>query len=791
MTEDELKALKDMPAPPPRAGAKAAALAAAMAAFDDAGKNIAEPTQGKEAAPRPMHASHEHRRQNMRAPILYKIAAGIAFILVATPTAVYFVENGTLSSPPREAVPSEAPVVPEGEFPTGRKLVFERLGGNATGSDSLPPPQVQNSPAQTGQSGIVGPGGRTLEERIQGALRDAAREKGEATTSNSASPDPSPTAPAEPVQPNSSPDPAGQSQTAIAPPPPADRDESVLSQRGQTKADAKIAAAEPKLKQEAEPPSPDKTRPARPQSSAVVATPATELGVAGRIAPSAAPQPGRQADMRRVDDQPIAAPAEENRDKFEAPASNPVKQVAAEPVSTFSIDVDTASYAFMRRALNGGRLPPKDSVRVEELINYFPYDYPRPETAETPFQPTVTVVPAPWKPANKLVHIAIKGYDVTPAERPRANIVLLIDQSGSMSSADRLPLVKNAFRLLIDELKPEDTVGIVTYASGSGIALEPTKVSEKRKIVAAIDRLQAGGSTAGAAGINDAYRLAEEHFDKEGVNRIILATDGDFNVGISNQDELKGFIERKRAAGVFLSILGVGQGNYHDSLMQTLAQNGNGTAAYVDTLNEARKVLVDEASSTLFTIAKDVKIQMEFNPAAVSEYRLIGYETRALRREDFNNDKVDAGEIGSGHTVTAIYEVTPVGAPKLVDDLRYGQPGAAAPEPATPPATAPGQSGELGFLKLRYKLPKEDVSKLISIAVTPALEKADIAAAPEDVRFSVAVAGFGQILRGLPYVGGYGYDEVRALAQGARGPDPFGYRAEFINLVRLAKSAKP
>ena len=474
---------------------------------------------------------------------------------------------------------------------------------------------------------------------------------------------------------------------------------------------------------------------------------------------------------------------EESRDRFQAVASNPVKQVASEPVSTFSIDVDTASYSFVRRPLNEGRLPPKDAVRVEEMINYFPYDYPRPESAETPFQPTVTVVPAPWKPSDKLVHIGIKGYDLASRERPRANLVFLIDVSGSMEPADRLPLLKNAFRMLVEELKPEDTVGIVTYASGSGVALEPTRIAQKEKILAAIDALGAGGSTAGAQGISDAYRLAEAHFDKGGVNRIILATDGDFNVGISDLDELKGFIERKRQAGIFLSVLGVGHGNYNDALMQVLAQNGNGTAAYIDTLNEARKVLVDEASSTLFTIAKDVKIQVEFNPAQVSEYRLIGYETRALRREDFNNDKVDAGDIGSGHTVTAIYEVTPVNAPKLVDDLRYRK---AEAGPA-----APAQDGELGFLKLRYKLPEGDASKLVTVPITAALEKPDIAAAPADVRFSVAVAAFGQLLRGEPYLQDYGYDDALALAQTARGADPYGYRAEFLNLLRLAKSARP
>ena len=355
--------------------------------------------------------------------------------------------------------------------------------------------------------------------------------------------------------------------------------------------------------------------------------------------------------MGHADEQRAIA-IEQNRDKFNAQEINPVKQVSVEPVSTFSLDVDTASYSFVRRALTAGHLPPKDAVRVEEMINYFPYNYPGPETAETPFKPTLTVMPAPWNPNNQLVHVAIKGYDLKSTERPRANLVLLMDVSGSMQPEDRLPLVKNAFRMLLDQLKPDDTVGIVTYASGSGIALAPTRVADKGRILAAIDQLGAGGSTAGAQGIQDAYRLAEAGFDKSAVNRIILATDGDFNVGITDQNELKGYIERKRQSGIFLSILGVGQGNHNDALMQTLAQNGNGTAAYVDTLSEARKVLVDESSSTLFTIAKDVKVQIEWNPERVAEYRLIGYESRALKREDFNNDKVDAGDIGSGHTVT-------------------------------------------------------------------------------------------------------------------------------------------
>ena len=481
---------------------------------------------------------------------------------------------------------------------------------------------------------------------------------------------------------------------------------------------------------------------------------------------------------------------QEYRDKFEAKEVNPIKQVAAEPVSTFSIDVDTASYSFVRRALNAGQLPAKDAVRVEELINYFPYDYPSPESAETPFKPTVTVMPSPWNQGNQLVHIGVKGYDLQSAERPRANLVFLMDVSGSMQPSDRLPLVKNSLRMLVDELRPDDTVAIVTYASGSGICLEPTKIADKSKILAAIDRLGAGGSTAGAEGIQDAYRLAESNFDKTAVNRVILATDGDFNVGVTNHDELKGLIERKRDKGIFLSILGVGQGNYNDSLMQTLAQNGNGTAAYVDTLNEARKVLVDEASSTLFTIAKDVKIQIEWNSERVQEYRLVGYETRALRREDFNNDKVDAGDIGSGHTVTAIYEVTPVGAAPMVDNLRYGKGQKTASAERAEPAAAAGLDGEIGFLKLRYKLPKEDASKLVTLAIGDKTAAGRDEMAPLEARFSVAVAAFGQLLKGAPYLKSFTYDDVIALAQTAKGNDKFGYRAEFINLVRLAKSAR-
>jgi Ca-activated chloride channel family protein len=490
-------------------------------------------------------------------------------------------------------------------------------------------------------------------------------------------------------------------------------------------------------------------------------------------------RPVRSADPARPQQ------AEEGRDRFPSVAPNPVKKAASEPVSTFSIDVDTASYAFVRRALNAFRLPPRNAVRVEEMINYFPYAYPAPADRNVPFLPTVTVFPAPWNPANKLVHVAIKGYDVVKAERPRVNLVLLIDTSGSMAPPDRLPLLKNAFRMLVDTLQPDDTVGIVTYAGTTRVALEPTKVVEGHKIVDAIDRLEAAGLTAGGAGIEQAYRMAESAFDRRAVNRVILATDGDFNVGITDVNELKGFVERKRETGIFLSILGVGRGNYNDALMQALAQNGNGVAAHIDTLNEARKVLVEEASSTLFPIAKDVKIQIEFNPARVAEYRLIGYETRLLRREDFNNDKVDAGDIGSGHAVTAIYEITPVGSPRLIDDLRYGQPSAA------PAAPADGKSREYGFLRINYKLPKEDTSRRIELAVMEALERPAVGEVSAEARFSTAVAAFGQLLRGEPYLKSFSYVDVIALANGAKGDDPFGYRAEFVNLVRLAKHARP
>jgi Ca-activated chloride channel family protein len=467
------------------------------------------------------------------------------------------------------------------------------------------------------------------------------------------------------------------------------------------------------------------------------------------------------------------------RDKFNKFAENAFKIVREAPVSTFSIDVDTASYSWVRASLNNNVMPQPASVRTEEMVNYFSYDYAPPRTTAQPFSTNVAVFPSPWSDGRKLVRIGIKGYMVQKTTRPRANLVFLIDTSGSMNEPNKLPLVQKSLNMLLDELDERDTVSIVTYAGSAGTALQPTPASQKAKIRAVIDQLGAGGSTAGAEGIRQAYNLAEANFDRDGLNRVILATDGDFNVGITDDGELKGYIERERGKGVFLSVLGFGMGNYNDALMQTLAQNGNGTAAYIDTVAEARKTLVEEAGSTLFPIAKDVKIQVEFNPAAVAEYRLIGYETRALNRDDFDNDKVDAGDVGSGQTVTALYEVVPVGGPRTMGDLRY----ASAPAPAK-------RSSELGFVKIRYKLPKSDTSRLISTPIDARFEARSFEAAPRDARFATAVAGFAELLRGGRYTGKLSYDDVLRMANASRGPDEFGYRSEFVELVRAAKSAR-
>ncbi len=461
-----------------------------------------------------------------------------------------------------------------------------------------------------------------------------------------------------------------------------------------------------------------------------------------------------------------------DRESFATAEANPVKVTAEEPVSTFSIDVDTASYALVRNMLTQGQLPPPEAVRIEEIVNYFTYAWPAPAAGEGPFRPTVSLAPTPWTPDTRLLTIALQGELPALADRPPLNLVFLVDTSGSMQDPDKLPLLKQSFRLMLGQLRPEDEVAIVTYAGSAGLALPPTAAAERETILAALDRMEAGGATAGQEGLEQAYAVAARMTGEGEVSRVLLATDGDFNVGLSDPEALERFVAQKRDSGTYLSVLGFGRGNLQDSVMQALAQNGNGTAAYIDTLSEAQKVLVDQLSGALFPIANDVKIQVEFNPAEVAEYRLIGYETRALRREDFNNDRVDAGEIGAGHAVTALYEITPAGSPAVLNDpLRYGE---AAPT---------GEGGELAFLRLRYKQPGEAESRLLEMPVTEAMS-----AESDDTRFAAAVAGFAQLLQGSTYTGGWGYDEAIALASAALGEDRFGYRREAVSLMRLAQS---
>ncbi|MFK7828312.1 MAG: von Willebrand factor type A domain-containing protein [Congregibacter sp.] len=504
-------------------------------------------------------------------------------------------------------------------------------------------------------------------------------------------------------------------------------------------------------------------------------------GIAAELDFSAAQSSSSVRGRTAYEPAPSAGDQYTGQDDFTAFDQNPVKLVSEEPISTFSADVDTASYSFVRRMLNQGVLPQGGAVRAEEMINYFDYDYALPVDRSAPFQPSVVISDAPWAEGRKLMHIGIKGFDIPSGDKPRTNLVFLLDVSGSMNSPDKLPLVKQSMELLLSTLAPDDTVAIAVYAGAAGTVLEPTPVQEKQKILDALRSLSAGGSTAGAQGIRLAYELAESRFDEGAINRVILATDGDFNVGISNERELRSFVERKRESEVYLSVLGFGQGNYKDALMQTLAQNGNGVAAYIDTLSEAQKLLVDEATSTLFPIAGDVKLQVEFNPAVVAEYRLIGYETRQLKREDFNNDAVDAGDIGAGHSVTAVYEFTPVGSDaRLIDDSRYA--------PAAELRDASGS--EYAFLKIRYKLPGADNSKLITRPVTAADALAMVdQRTGREAKFATAVAAFAQILKGGKHTGNYSYDDVIELAQQSKGSDPYGYRTEFIQLVRKAKTA--
>lgn len=445
------------------------------------------------------------------------------------------------------------------------------------------------------------------------------------------------------------------------------------------------------------------------------------------------------------------------------------------PQSTFSIDVDAAAYSNMRRFITSGQLPPRNSVRTEEFVNYFSYEYATPRKNE-PFSINTEIGECPWDREHKLLHIGLQGLQIDKENLPPSNLIFLIDVSGSMSEYNKLPLLKKAFKMLVEQLRPEDHVGIVVYAGAAGTVLEPTPGNQKEKILASLMNLEAGGSTAGAAGIEQAYRLAKQHFRKDGNNRVILATDGDFNVGQSSDADLVTMIEKKREDGIFLSVLGFGMGNYKDKKMQDLADHGNGNHSYIDTEKEAKKIFVEEFGGTLFAIAKDVKIQLEFNPALVASYRLIGYENRLLRNEDFENDAIDAGELGVGHTVTALYEIVPAkGNKNRKSDLKY----------QSMNLTDAAKSGEIVTVKLRYKAPDGDKSKLLSHTVMDASTRWDKTS--RNFRWSAAVAEYALLLLQSEYKGNSSYGQVLDLAQTAIGPDPNGYRKEFVELVKRAK----
>ncbi|MEE4116441.1 MAG: von Willebrand factor type A domain-containing protein [Marinilabiliaceae bacterium] len=468
-----------------------------------------------------------------------------------------------------------------------------------------------------------------------------------------------------------------------------------------------------------------------------------------------------------------------NTEGYSTIHENGYKSVMNNPLSTFSIDVDRASYANVRRFINQGVKPPVDAVRIEEMINYFNYDYPEPD-AEHPFAVYTEVATCPWNEEHYLMHIGLKGLEMDKEELPPSNLVFLLDVSGSMNSPNKLPLLKSAFTMLVNELRPQDRVAIVVYAGAAGLVLESTPGIQKEKILAAIERLSAGGSTAGGAGLQLAYKVAMENFAEEGNNRIILATDGDFNIGASSNAEMERLIEEKRKQGVFMTVLGFGMGNYKDDKMEIIADKGNGNYAYIDNIQEARKVLVGEFGGTLFTIAKDVKFQVEFNPAQIKSYRLIGYENRLLNDEDFNDDKKDAGEMGAGHTVTAIYELVPVNADTgvpSIDPLKY--------QPEKNVTGMKSTSDELMTIKLRYKKPDGEKSTLMEIPFAGRVKRFDRASA--NLRFSAAVAGFGMILRDSENKGSFTIEDVLDLAQSSKGEDEEGYRSEFIRLVKTAR----
>jgi Ca-activated chloride channel homolog len=507
--------------------------------------------------------------------------------------------------------------------------------------------------------------------------------------------------------------------------------------------------------------------------------PSSQQATKNAAAPASAPQnvAGQNSmDKASTKEAPPGAKAvpETSGETYKGVADNQFYAAKADPLSTFSIDVDTASYSNLRRFVNGGQLPPKDAVRIEEMVNYFPYNYPQP-TGDKPFSINSEVADAPWNPQHKLVQIGLQGKKIGMEQLPPNNLVFLLDVSGSMNEPNKLPLLKASLKLLINELRPQDKVAIVVYAGNAGLVLPSTSAKEKSKIIAALDKLESGGSTAGGQGIIQAYKVARDNFIKNGNNRVVLGTDGDFNVGVSSDEALVQLIEKERGTGVFLSVLGFGMGNLKDGKMEQLANKGNGNYSYIDSLSEAKKVLVKEFGGTLAAIAKDVKIQVEFNPNLVQGYRLIGYENRVLANSDFKNDKKDAGELGAGHTVTALYEVIPVG---VKTDFKFAQTNATDVDKPTKLAT-----DAIGQVNLRYKAPQANESQLLSSTIGQQTK----AGASENLKFAAAVASYGMTLRNSPFKGNSSYSTVLELANQSKGADLDGYRAEFIRLVESSK----
>lgn len=520
------------------------------------------------------------------------------------------------------------------------------------------------------------------------------------------------------------------------------------------------------------PPAPPRPPVITPEASVRIAS-ANEVMVTG----SRIVRPGPAPAVSSLTGPAIAAPpAQGSPERYPDAVPNPVRRTSTDPVSTFSIDVDTAAYANVRRFLQDGTPPPRDAVRVEELINYFDYGYAPARDAQTPFAVTASVVNAPWAPARQVVHIGLQGYELPPAQQRPLNLTFLVDVSGSMGAPDKLDLAKKAMNLAIDRLRPQDTLAVTYYAEGAGTTLVPTPGTDKLRMRCAVASLYASGGTAGATGMTNAYDQAQASFARDKVNRILMFTDGDFNVGVTDNKRLEDYVAEKRQTGIYLSVYGFGRGNYQDERMQAISQAGNGTAAYINDLQEAQRAFGPRFDRGAFPIADDVKIQVEFNPARVAEYRLIGYETRLLNEEDFNNDRVDAGEVGSGASVTAVYEITPVGAPTQIGERRYAE--------NRPSDGNPDPSGEIGFIQVRYKLPGQSVSRLIQ---QPIRQRAGAPA--EATRWALAVAAFGQKLRADPWMTqDYSWSSILAEAQSARGEDPYGERAEFVQLVRAAQS---